>query len=195
MSFEAIAKQTTRVTSIAVCQRPSSRWCSINSHFKPQVPFWAKNGLSGLELYYFGLWYPFRPYIFSSRLPFWVMNIILGNKYPFGPRKHFQEKVVFSRQICPFGPRRPWGTRTPFWDKHALFGPRRPYWVENALSYHEFSIGSRMSFLIVNALLGRECPLLSLKQQSTIYVVANKNQSQQAYWALYPYFSRVRCVW
>ena len=186
MSFEEISKQTTRITSTSIFQRPSSRWCSVNAHFETQVPFQANNALSGLKLYYFGIEYPFGPYPFGSRLPFWArtpfwaMNTLSGHKYPSRPQKLFQDEVVILGQRCPFGPRRPCRTRTSFWAKHALFGLRLPYQAKNDcsyregpighdLSYCEFPIGPRMSFLIAKITSSH---IRSCKQQSVTTGIA-----------------------
>ena len=79
------AKQMNRVTPTAIYQRPSSRRCSKNYHFEPQVPFRANNAFSGRELSYFGIEYPFGPYPFGYIVPFWIRIPFWAHESPFGP--------------------------------------------------------------------------------------------------------------
>ena len=122
----------TQVTSTAVCQRPSSRWWSINTHSKPQVLLWSKNALLGLELYNFGVEYPFGPYHFGSRLLFWdrmpfqAVNTLLGHEIPFKTKLSFRYEDVLSGQDSLAGLGRPFGPNIPFLGHECPIRPRIP---------------------------------------------------------------------
>ena len=142
----------------------------------------AKNALSGLELYSFGLEYPFGPNHFGSRLPFrartpfWATNTLLGHEYPFETKLSFQDKDILSGQDALAVLECPFGSSMPFLVRDCPFRLIMP-------------------LFIANALLGRQCPFSGRKRQSTIAGIPNNNQPQQASRTLIPYFPRVHWVW